>query len=892
MKHLVFSAIALSVAASASAESKYWIGGNGSFFDAANWKSGVPSSADAAVFYENTEAVVEIDGDREIGFWQLNARAGEMPLTGIEWIGSGSLTSGSSTSSSVQSGRRLVINGPDVTVANNMYTTNSTLCLKAGSLTVGGEAHIRAGSVFSIEGGVCKVAKFKEIADSASFRLSGGKLIYATQNELDPSNGAHFLPVGKNAILDLTDRLEKAICIRKEGETHIEGTVLITNRATSVHSGVLVYRVNHTFSGNGTIVADALRIDGGNTLTYRLPSLKLAYGLRESGTTAATYSFPCGIDFGSWGDWSNDLVSGGTPVAVSLAGDVVFDTRNCFDGKTVHSITLAEVTDEGIKSIKVRGGGCVTLKIPAGFVSSLNSLEVEDGATLDLTGMGSKRIFVRKLILGTGAVLKYDAGKTPIEVIGLQEIDGSARIEAVMAATLTEKKLYPLFDSLNPLPENVFSCALPDGWTCCVQGGRFYASDSMDFSASYGQDIYGWLGGKSSSWKEPENWQGGKIPCGSVNVNFTRVANADVVYDWTEKYVGEINQLIFDETCGPYSISGASLKPKYGSASSQSVKSSSLFPVVVHNFMECQSDPGGCFLNNGSSYIALLGGGSSKGSMRYRGDVRLGGVWTATNVLEFAKNTTSRETRLMVLSDGHLDMSAASEGMTPPTKMIVDGKVTFGAAPLDLNALEWLGNGTVEMPAGESFAESQTFRLQDSLRLVPTTDWRTEQGNGSVISCISAIGTPVLGAKRDWSYGVDGGVIDNGDVRGSLFVGYDSVLAVDTEDPDTGKGHSITFARPVCGEGSLIKVGAGTLIFCTGDSRLDGDFSVAEGALALGGVLRTRAASGWTDMFAARSFKGVDAAFGRHYECRTVEREDGLKTFQVRSRISMRIIVR
>lgn len=231
-------------------------------------------------------------------------------------------------------------------------------------------------------------------------------------------------------------------------------------------------------------------------------------------------------------------------------------------------------------------------------------------------------------------------------------------------------------------------------------------------------------------------------------------------------------------------VSGNELKPSYGSANSQSVKSESAFPVVISNFMACASDPGGCFLNNGGSYVALVGGGSSKGSLRYRGDVRLGGTWTATNIIEMANPPAgSRKSRLTILKEGLFDMTAAT--------------------------------GTAAFPPGLS-------------------------------------------------------------VNGSLAI--DGVTIVDPVS--------------VSGSGSIVKRGPGALVLETGDSRFGGEFRVEGGMIAFGETLATEIESGWTRIFTAKSFSGIDSAVLGGRSFRIVAASSGLCALEVRPRRGMIFLVK
>ena len=876
IRHIVLLG-AFAGAGLAFADNAYWYGGNGNFSDENHWENKLrPTSASVVGFRPSADAVIDMDEDATIQYWSVIEQPAGTDPTFVELTGSGTIRSTASSSSAVNPRRTLVVNGASVVVDKNMIVTNSTLTVKSGNLTVAGELHLRAGKL-KVEGGACAVKTFKA-SENSTIDFTGGLLTWPTSFDPALTAEGRFLPKGKDAVLDLQDKEQKAMCIRQAGESVIDGTVMITNRTATVHPGVLDYRANHTFTGAGKIIADSMCIDTGVTLTYRLVGLSLGYGMYESSTTAAKYVFPDGISFGAWGDWSNNPLSAATPVDVALAGDVGFDTKDCLNGETTHTITLTGVVDAGMKSLKAIGGGTVTLGIPAGFAAELNKIEVGAGTTLDLTGVGA-RIFVRDLVLGTGAVLKIDAGKCPLEVSGKQTVDPTARIDASVSTTLTAQKLYPVFDSLKELPEGVLALTGPAGWSCANVGGCVFLTDGNKPTFPYGDTVYAWTGAASSSWNEAGNWTKNAVPYGSTEAYFARVDNANVVYDLTGSYAGQIRNLTFHSSCGPFLVTGGELKPSYGSATSQSLTSDSEFPVVVSNFVACASAPGGSIMNRGKSYVALVGGGSTKGILRVRGEVRLGGEWTATNVLEAVQTTAgARATKLTVLEGGTLSMVSDGTPVVPPKNARIDGGLVLDGALEGLDDLNWTGSGVVKMTGDSAFGTDQTLTVCDGLHLVPTTDWKTTSATLGGVSKIAFDATATLGAVRDWTYGPASGASSS---ARALTVAAGATLTIDTEDPTTGMGHAITFADPICGAGNVVKTGAGTLVLATGDSQIEGSFAVAEGGLELDGALA--AASGWVRVLTAASFDGVEEALGSRYKCRFVEAGNGLTALEVKS---------
>ena len=707
--------------------------------------------------------------------------------------------------------------------------------------------------------------------------------------EFDVDVNAQHLPLAEDDVLDILIKTGKALIVRENApdtDVVFDGTIVITNRTSNVHPGVLIYRKNRTFAGEGTIIADVFRIDTGKTLTYRLKSMKLGHGLYEDpNTDAAKYAFPDGILFGAWGDWSNTPAEARTTVDVELGGDVVFDTRNCFDMTSVHSITLGALKDIGISSLTAAGGGTVTLQMSSGFASELKKLEVGAGTTLDLTGI-TGRITLGDLILGAGAVLKVDASKSPIEVMGDVVVDPSARMEFSPPSAMTSGEIYHLFDSICALPGGVLVCECPQGWSVESNGGCFYLSDGVLPAFPYADSYYAWLGQVSSSWKDAGNWKTGIVPYGSCSAYFGPTANSTVIHDYEHKY---FRQLVFHAKCRPFVFSGSEISLLYGSESTQSVLSESAFPVVISNRVVCTSAPGGSLLNKGSSYVALTGGGSSGGSLRIRGDIRLGGEWSASNIIINAQTTGgARATRLTVLKDGVLNVTGDNAPVFAPAAVRVDGKMALGGEVVALNGCSWTGSGCVEMRGDSPFAEDQTLRLSDSLTLVPSTDWLTVSPSSGAIVRIAASGTPTLGAKCDWTYGSAADAA--GAARALELDG--AALSIDTGDLETGEGRTITFSDPIAGAGSIVKKGAGTLVFETGDTSISGTFSVEEGSLAPGAAFVAAAGGKWAKLLTAKSFKGIKEAVPDRYVWRIADTDDGRKALMVKPVSGMVLIVR
>jgi len=205
----------------------------------------------------------------------------------------------------------------------------------------------------------------------------------------------------------------------------------------------------------------------------------------------------------------------------------------------------------------------------------------------------------------------------------------------------------------------------------------------------------------------------------------------------------------------------------------------------------------------------------------------------------------------------------------------------------------WRGDGVVKLHGVDASATA-AFALGDSLRLYPMEGWATVPADAPAAAVtISAKETPTLGARCDWTYGPAAGAEpETAATDRALVVVKDATLTIDTEDPETGVGHTITFADPIFAEGDVVKAGAGTLAFATSETLIKGSFRLTGGEIALSGGLADAAKSAWVPVVAASSFEGLDAAMSPLYRRRVVAREDGLFQLEVREAVGAVLILR
>ena len=97
-------------------------------------------------------------------------------------------------------------------------------------------------------------------------------------------------------------------------------------------------------------------------------------------------------------------------------------------------------------------------------------------------------------------------------------------------------------------------------------------------------------------------------------------------------------------------------------------------------------------------------------------------------------------------------------------------------------------------------------------------------------------GSPTLGATCDWTYGPDVATYPGATSAAAdraTVIATNATLVVDTEDPDTQAAHTITFADPFGGPGTLAKTGVGTLVLQTAATADETSLVLSEGVLEL-----------------------------------------------------------
>lgn len=823
------------------------------------------------------------------------------------------------SANSLQGNASLLVDGATANMGTLAATNEASITVKSGSLKTTGALTLRPNSTLDVLGGdvvlgsLALTSNAVATVDGGSLQANGGSGF--TSNRLCFASGRFVWNIAVNFGLNYEYLLPKkgsVLDIRKSSNsemlyytaahtTRFDGTLYATN----VAYGIYYYKCTCGLAGEGSATIPYMRTRGGYTATVRIRELNLKKGLGGNSTNSS-FTFPEGIRFGSWGDWTNydTDTSGGTAIpAVKLAKDVVFDTLDCLDGETTRTVTLTRCQDAGLASLTVKGGGTVNLAFTTSL-SNLSRLEVAAGTTLDLTG-STGRFRTHRLVMGAGAVLRVPANG--VDVLERCELDPTARIvidvPEEVPETVAERRLVWCG---TPMPSaNVTFTGAPETWTMKEVAGVVYLSDGT-FGAGT-QAAREWVGTNSSSWAESANWTGGTVAAGGSNfAYFDRDLNPFVTNDYSATGV-TLRGFNFQSTVtGPYLLSGAPFTLNYGGTvkSKSPFLSASKYPVIIDAWVRMASADGGYIRNGGNSYVAVIGGGEAVGTINVMGDVRFGGEWTGAGLWLYSQNDDgAASSRITVLPDAKMTLTGESGYFVAPTALTVCGVLDATNRLTATADARWVGSGAVYLNAISNAASaSAALTLGESLTVYPRAGWRTVMaGVDDTALTLKAENGPTLGATCDWTYGPEADAEPTTDAADrALAVSETAVLTIDTEDPVTGVGHAVTFADPIVAAGKVVKTGVGSLVLASAENDI-AELSIEEGTvtfpvaqtlgkvtfaagtkLALAGDLEAAAGAGWTTILTAKSVTGLDAALAGGYRLRTQTADDGSVVVQAK----------
>lgn len=685
-----------------------------------------------------------------------------------------------------------VFGSTSTTSGNKLTVTNNAEVIVTGGEFKMGYVDLRSngdgtGGTMRMLGGVSSFYNANiyshVIGEGAMFDFKGGTIRWPTgsssgrtMNFTGASGGMKeqhkcFLPP-KGAILIIPTSYTDgaALGFSMNGDFAVGGTVYVTNAMDAAAGNVYLGATDVSVSGGGTIYANRLAFNPSDSAEAKLDlsSLNLGSGGIVSATTkyAQTVQIPNGITFGAWADWSMNEPNGRKLV---VKGPLAFDTADAFDEtKDSHVISATGLDVADVTEINVKGGGSVTLD-SRNCPERLRCMAVADGGTLALEGAFG---FVKTMdfALGTGSTLKLDISEGgSVDVAATAAIGTGAKIVVTkVPATLTTGKQYLIFNlpprkgdpTSRPVVE--LQDGVPDGWDVRWIANCCYLGEATTVAGSYGTEK-AWTGkGADNLYSNTDNWLNGKVGTSTSVAYFHGTSNTVIDVDMKDH---SCRYFRFLEGCGAYVLRGNTVAFKYpyeglsSASSTSSIRLDGNWPVVIENDVNYSRQTVSSvtkyathfrFWSYGEGSISVLGDSKKDLPLGFRGDVRLGGTWTAKD-LQSSSASATRRAGLTVLPNAVLTVTdqvstqtvaqclAIAEGGTMTvsgTKFkyastanthFVDGALTVNC-PFETSSLQtFRGSGTLALKGGVSAPDEVTtggIRLEgENLTFVPGGTW-------------------------------------------------------------------------------------------------------------------------------------------------------------------------
>ena len=723
-----------------------------------------------------------------------------------------------------------------------------------------------------------------------------------------------FLPQ-KGALLNLTSRDDCALSgvshagalfFNADAEHSFDGDIFATNTAAATveRPGFVAFGRLRTvgLTGGGRIYANGLMIRESTTANIDISALYLGSGGIVNVQNSKTH-FHNDLLLGAWGDWHSESGANGY---CTFGGDLTFDTLNCFDKTTKHTISV-QAGFADVTSIKAIGGGTVELssgndKTP--WPAQLYSITVGENTSLCIT---NSTIKTGSLSLEAGSTLTFDlASNRYFDVVHNMHIGSGARIVAKLPASFEAGKIYTVL--VAPAGTEVsdglvqLEGPLPSGWSLVRRANFLYLSDGEVSCTTPSTEFRRyWTGAVDGDVDKVDNWTTNEIPFTSGKpyryafAEFEGSKNLDVTIPGPRNAYG----LNFRENAGPFIFTGEPINLFYtpdnhragGTSTYGGVMSNSDLPCIVNN--DVTNEKGFYLaLDYKSGSISLMGNPihtSDTSDFYFCGDVRLGGAW---NLSCFNVNTNSAALDAKCPHTLTL-LSGASLVATKQDVQDFDRKQRFSLAPsstltiggetcrfLEANTHFIDGtftvNGTLDALAKQTFLGDGTNKFQSA------TGELDFKGNmmvvpGSLVGdvALSFKGEPTIAPETDWTFGGEAELELDGHSKLTLATG----------------GNKLTFEKPIVSEGTLAVTGNGTVEIAAKGMSLD-KVTMSDGAkFSLAANLD--ASERWVEVLKVReddesiAFDVADPSM-----VRKVIGEDGCTTYFVKHEKGMMLIVR
>ncbi len=778
------------------------------------------------------------------------------------------------------------------TGVKDLSITNSALLIISGGLV-----HLRSYKVYGSDvpgesGGLIRLTGgtlhnddnwtcYRTQIYGGRFENLGGKVVWGSSgvgdfggyNRLSSETGvygegetfASYLPqIG--AILDIPSTMARdemgALRFAVPGDYSFGGTVFVTNATADAKSACVYFgggsgQNDETFniSGSAAIFANVIRTSANRKANLDFSRVNLGHGGINL-ASASKMRFVNDVVFGAWGDWS--VTFGNNNTFLLIAGAATFDTLDCFDGTTTHTIGMTADIAEATE-LKAVGGGTVTLAAQT-EKNELRLIEVGAGTTFNLTG----KMKTMNLTLGDGAILGLDISSGGyLDAAATASFGEGAKIAVTaLPATLAEGMFYPVYSApagTNPDLSKIEYAEgdWPTGWHLAKRGCAVYLTDGMEPVHSDSANWFSWSGGGSNNiYENADNWGGTGLngnmynTYGGGDIHFDGRKNTDITIDTLLLQ----RRWLFGADAGPYLFDGKYVKFQYPSddtLNAPSIANSGKFPVVVSNDLATAGFALWMAARQQGS-ISLMGLGCMTNTLSNQyvplfvaGDIRIGGANTSEYVRvathNYWESSVTRPTRLTIMPGGSLnslsqsgdfnergagalavarggtlDIAGTELLLSSNNTHYVDGALTVSCPLVPQGRQTFRGDGTLALAGGVSSAAGGV-RVEGNLTLVPS-DWKNDVE-------LSVKDNVTIAPTGDWTFGGDA----------SIDLDDHSMLTLATG------GHKLRLAKPLVSKGTLAVTGNGTIEIAAEGMSLDkvrmadgATFSVAKNILSLG----------------------------------------------------------
>ena len=817
---------------------------------------------------------------------------GDNTIDGEIHVRSGFLKITKSTLTLAGDARVYVEGGEFGSAANGLVLTNNAeLVISGGKVSAytykvyGSDVEGEKGGLIRLTGGLLNntygtYTYSTYVYPGGRFENLGGTVLWGTTSNFDYSRLSSTSKYGQGPTFSLflppvgaTLNIPSTI-IKDSGALHfsvagdydkVGGTIYVTNATEEAMGNVSFVGTPVAVRGGATIYANALNFANGGSATFDLDLARLnlgSGGIRRTSTKSQRLNFLDGIVFGAWGDFETTESSSATLAAF---GPVTYDTLDCFDQTTTHSIAMSRIKMDAVTDLKATGGGSVTLA-PISFDSEFRTLEVAAGTTLEVTNKVALKAM--NLKLGANATLKVDLAKGGcVDAAAVAEFGEGAKIVVTgLPATLAEGTLCPIYSAPAGTTPDLSKIefadgVLPDGWTLAKTANSVYLTDGKTAPYAATETKF-WTGaGEDNRYSTAGNWYNGSIPGNGGFALFYGVYNMEVDVDAAL----DIREFCAGPEAGPFAFSGSPITFQYPSEGGMknnnyaNVRNDGKFSVVVANSIGTPNVFRFFARDEGS--VSMTGGSEETRPLEFGGDIRLAGTWTVNWLLARNKNytasmgstmTADRLSRLTVMPGAVLTVTeqetnvntqcsgalAIAQGGTATIDGIqllfssngthyVDGILTVNCPLVTPARQTFRGDGTLKLLGGVTASDTGSVRVEGGLTLVPT-NWE-EAVTLSVKDCVT------IAPEANWTFG--------------------GAASLDLEDHSTltlaTGGRRITFAKPIVSSGTLALTGSGRFEIGAEGMRL-GKVTCADGAkIALADGVGD--ASDYTDILSVRT---------------------------------------